>query len=93
MSDIFEKVSDAFTTTANVISDKAREVSELSALRGRVRGQKKIVEEEYMEIGRQYYEAHKEEEGNYYASSMAKITDALKEIERLEEDIKNIKEK
>lgn len=93
MSDIFDKVSDAITNTANSISDKAREVSEVTALRGKVRSQNKVVENAYIEIGRQYYEAHKEETGDYYADLMKKITDALEEIKKLEEDIENIKQK
>lgn len=91
MSDVFEKVSDVVTSTANAISDKAREISEVSALRGKIRSRKNLIETEYMEIGRQYYQAHKEEEGNYYADSMTKITKALEEIEKLEDDIQNIK--
>ena len=93
MSDIFDKVSDAITSTANNISDKAREVSEVTALRGKIRSQNKVIENAYIEIGKQYYEAHKEAEGDDYAELIGQITAAHDKIELLEQDIENIRKK
>ncbi len=93
MSEFWDKVSDTLNGAATTVTDKAKEVSEVTALKGQVRSQKKKLENAYLEIGGKYYEAHKDDENDIYAEQLRVITDAKKEIEKLEEDIATIKAK
>ncbi len=91
MSGFFDKVSDVINNTANEISDKAKEISEVSSLNGQIRSQEKVIENTYLEIGRKYYEAHKEALEDEFLEQIKKITEAKELAERLKQDVANIK--
>lgn len=91
MAGFFDKVSDVINNTANEISDKAKEISEVSSLNGQIRSQEKVIEATYLEIGKNYYEAHKEAAEDTYSEQIKKITDAKEVVERLKQDVANIK--
>lgn len=93
MANFFDKVSDVINNTANDISDKAKEYSEVSSLKGQIRSQEKIVEATYREIGKSYFDAHKDETDNPFYGQMSKIIDAQNKIASLNDDINNIKNK
>lgn len=93
MAGFFDKVGAAISSTANDLSDKAKEVSEVTALKGQIRSQDKIVENMYLEIGRNYYESHKDNMEDEYAAQMQNITTAKQTAERLRDDIDIIKAK
>ncbi len=91
MEDFFGKITETITNAASGISDKAKEVSEITALKGKIRGQEKVIDNVYLELGKRYYEANKNyiEDPNF--DEMRKITEALDKIEDLKEDIENIR--
>ncbi|MDE6566384.1 MAG: hypothetical protein K2K70_01460 [Lachnospiraceae bacterium] len=93
MAGFFNKVGVAINNAANDLSDKAKEVSEVTALKGQLRSQEKIVENMYLEIGREYYEAHKMETEDPFAAQMQNITTAKQTADRLRDDIDIIKDK
>lgn len=93
MASFFNKVGVAINNAANDLSDKAKEVSEVTALKGQLRSQEKIVENMYLEIGRGYYEAHKMETEDPFAAQMQNITTAKQTADQLRDDIDIIKEK
>ena len=86
MAGLFDKVSDVINNTAYEISDKAKEITEVSAMNGQIRSQEKSIERMYLEIGQSYYENHKDAESVDYIG--LKVT-----VEKQKEDIKTIKNK
>lgn len=93
MAGFFDKVGAAISSTANDLSDKAKEMSEITALKGQIRSQEKLIENMYLEIGRNYYESHKDNMEDEYAAQMQNITTAKQAVERLQDDIDIIKAK
>ena len=93
MAGFFDKMGAAISSTANDLSDKAKEMSEVTALKGQIRSQDKIVENMYLEIGRNYYDSHKDNMEDEYAAQMQNITTAKQTAERLRDDIDIIKAK
>lgn len=91
MAGFLDKVSDVINNTAAEISDKAKEISEVSSLNGQIRSQEKTIERTYLEIGQSYYEAHKDAESDEYLGLIQKITAAKETVEKLKEDVRNIK--
>lgn len=93
MAGFFDKLSDTINNTANNISDKAKEFSEVSSLNGQIRSQEKQIENAYIEIGKSYYEAHKDAAEDIYLEQMKKITEAKEVADRLRTDVETIKSK
>lgn len=93
MAGFFDKVSDVINNTANEISDKAKEISEVSSLNVQIRSQEKIIESTYLEIGKTYYESHKNATEDDLYELISKITAAKETADRLKEEVANIKGK
>lgn len=93
MAGFFDKVGAAINNAANDITDKAKEVSEVTALKGQLRSQEKVMENMYLEIGKGYYEAHKSDAEDPFAAQIQNITTAKQTVERIQDDIDIIKEK
>lgn len=93
MAGFLDKVTDVINNTASDISDKAKEFSEVSSLNGQIRSQEKIIENAYIEIGKAYYEAHKDDASDIYGKQISTIRAAKIEAERLRADVANIKSK
>lgn len=93
MAGFFDKLSDTINNTANGISDKAKEFSEVSSLNGQIRSQEKLIENAYHEIGKKYYEAHKDAEEDTFLEQIKQITQAKETAEKLRADVANIKGK
>ncbi len=91
MASFFDRVSDVLNNTANDISDKAKEISEVSSLKGQVRSQEKFIEKTYSEIGKAYYESHNGDVGDEFYESMQQIAAAQAQVEKLKKDIEIIK--
>lgn len=93
MAGFFDKLSDAINNTANDISDKAKEFSEVSSLNGQIRSQEKIIENTYREIGKKYFEEHKNSTQDAYYEQIQTIKKAMETSEKLRADVANIKSK
>lgn len=93
MAGFFDKVSDVINNTANDISDKAKEFSEVSSLNGQIRSQEKVIENAYRDIGKSYYEAHMNVSDDVYLEQIQKINEAKQLMEKLRNDVANIKNK
>ena len=93
MAGFFDKLSDVINNTADGITDKAKEISEISSLNGQIRSQEKMIERTYLDMGKKYYEAHKNDSSDPFLEDMDRITEAKNQIERLKNDIDNIKNK
>lgn len=91
MAQFLDKVADAIDTAAKGIGDKAKEVSEVTALKGKYRSQQTICHNAYLAIGKAYYEAHKNDTEDAFLEEIKKIREATDEMERIQQDIDIIK--
>lgn len=71
---------------------KTGEVAEIASLQTRVMGKKKKINDELLELGKKYYEAHKDESVEF-TERIASVNTLYTEIEALENEIKTLKEK
>ena len=82
MAGFLDKLSDVINNTADEITDKAKEISEVSSLNSQIRNQEKTIERCYNEIGKLYYEAHKDDTSDAFLEQIERITKAKQEVER-----------
>lgn len=93
MAGFFDKLSDALNDAANDISDKAKEYSEVSSIKGQIRSQEKVIQSTFLEIAKSYYDENKDNTEDKYYDSMKKISEAQEIVDKLNQDIANIKTK
>ncbi len=93
MAGFFDKLSDVINNTADEITDKAKEISEVSSLNSQIRNHERTIDRCYIEIGKKYYEAHKNDTSDAFLEEIERINKASEEVERLKRDVDNIKNK
>ena len=93
MAGFLDKLSGALNDAVNDVSDKAKEYSEVSSLKGQIRSQEKTINATLLEIAKAYYEEHKDNTEDKYYEQMKKITEAQAIVDKLNQDIANIKMK
>lgn len=71
---------------------KTGEVAEIASLQTKVMGKKKKVNDEILELGKKFYEAHKDE-STEFTEEIAAINTLYTEISALEDEMKALKEK
>lgn len=87
----FNKMGEALSNKSKDVVKKAKEMAEIVSLNGQINSQEEIINKTYIEIGKSYYELHKEEADNIYAPQFEIISNAFSKIEELKVDISNIK--
>lgn len=74
------------------VADKAKEMADITKLRGQIASEKGKIKEAYSILGQLYYEAHKDDpETEDFAAQVAVITTSTKAIATFEEEIERIK--
>ena len=86
----FDKLEKTVTETGQGIGRKAKELAEVTRLKNMLHTCEEVVNQNYREIGKAYFEAHKDEDENEYAQQIKAIKDAQKGIEALKEQIENV---
>ncbi len=86
----FDKLEQTVTETGQGISRKAKELAEVTRLKNLLHTCEQVIDQNYREIGKAYFEAHKEEAENEYADQMKAIKEAQQGAEALKEQIKNV---
>ena len=86
----FDKLEKTMLDTGQSISRKAKELAEVTRLKNMLHTCEEVTEQNYREIGRAYYEAHREEEDNIYAEQLKAISDAKRGAEALRKQIKEV---
>ena len=90
--DFFNKVGETVTEKSKIVADKAKQVAEIASLKGQISSNEDVIKKNYAEIGRIYYEAHKDFPDVEFAQQCNVISDAEVHTIKLEENqIKNIK--
>lgn len=88
--DFFSKLGDTISATGRDVSKKARDLTGIAKLNMDVRAKEEYILRQYAEIGKQYFEQHKEDAEPDFAE-IKLIKEALEEIEGLKSEIADLK--
>ncbi len=89
--DIFEKLGATIKEKGKVAADKAKEVAGITQLKLQVNTQEDLIKKNYQEIGKRYYDLYRDMPEDPFVKECDEIKAALKEIDRLEEQIALLK--
>ena len=84
----FEQLGKTINEASDNLKRKTQNFSEVNSLEKQVNANQSVVQNMYVEIGRAYYEAHKDDAQNAYADQCRMITDALNQIAQLQDQIR-----
>lgn len=84
--DILGKIGETITETSKDVSQKVTDLTEITKLRMDIRNKEDFVRRQYAEIGKQYYEMHKDDAEPLF-EEVALITETLLKIEELRSGI------
>ena len=89
---VWSDLTAKFETGSKVVADKARELSQVANLRAQILGCDNVMYKNYRELGKAYYEAHKNDIDSEYEEIMNILSDAelkkadlLKQLEELKQ--------
>lgn len=82
-----DNLTESLTNAGKDVSQKAKDVSELAKLKLDIKSKEDYVEKQYAELGRAYFEKHKDEEGIEEAEQFFLVKEALEEISRMKEEV------
>ncbi len=85
------KLSETISQKGKEVSDKAKELAEVTNLKSQIRTCEDVIKKNYAEIGKLYYEQRGQEPDDIYEECCRAITNAKTAVEELEEKINNIK--
>lgn len=88
--DFFDKLGETISSKSRDVAKKAKEITEVVSLNAKISTQEDIIKKAYYDIGKKYYETHKDEV-NEFSSEFEIINHALKEIEIYKKEIQTIK--
>ena len=89
--DFLNKLSDTITEAGAAASEKAKEVSEVTKLKLKIRKSEAVAQEAYAKIGQSVYKSIKaEKELEDFAEEMKKIDDAKADIKLCNENLRSI---
>ena len=91
MSEFFDRLSEALTSTGKNVGDKAKAKSDEVKLLYKVGTEKKALDIIYTEIGKAYYEESKDAPSESLAALISEATIKIEEIKSLEDQIRAIK--
>lgn len=89
--ELFDKLSDTIVSVSKDATQKAKNISDIARLRMEIRSKKEYIRKLYTEIGRFYYEAHKDDAEREFDDQMALIKDSLEVLEELHKQLGQIK--
>lgn len=84
--DFFSKLGDTISATGRDVSQKAKDLTGIAKLNMDVRSKEEYVLKQYSEIGKRYFEMHKDDAQAEF-EEVALIKAALEEIEGLKNEI------
>lgn len=89
---MFEDLGKKLAKFGQSAMKKTGEVAEIASLQTKIMGKKKKVNDEILELGKKFYEAHKDE-STEFTEDIAAINTLYTEIAALEDEMKALKEK
>lgn len=88
--DFFDKLGESLVTAGKDVSQKAKDVSEIAKLKLDIKSKEEYIEKQFIELGRTYFEKHKEEEGIEEAEQFFLIKEAEEAIENMRAEVLRI---
>lgn len=97
--ELFDKLSETIVSAGKDVGQKAKDVSEIAKLKMDIKSKEDFVEKQYAELGKAYYEKHKDDETEETSENGEKtpeqehfflISEALGEIERMRAEVLKI---
>lgn len=88
--EFFDKLGETLMTAGRDVSQKAKELSGAAKLNLDIKAKEDFVQKQYAEIGKQYYEAHKDDASTEF-EQFASIREALESIEQMKKDLLELK--
>lgn len=88
--DFFSKLGETISATGKDVSKKAKDLTGLAKLNFDIRAKEDYVLKQYEEVGRQYYQLHKDDNEPVF-EEISLIKSALDEIEFLRAEIAELK--
>lgn len=89
--ELFDKLGDTIVSVSKDATQKAKDISELARIRMELRNKQDYLNKLFLEIGKLYYDAHKEDEEKEFKEQMLLVKDAQEVIEELKQQLGQIK--
>lgn len=89
--ELFDKLGDTIVSVSKDATQKAKDISELARIRMELRAKQDYLNKLFLEIGKIYYDAHKDDEEKEFKEQMLLVKDALEVIEELKQQLGQIK--
>lgn len=85
------KIGETISTKGKEVGDKAKDLAEIASLKSQINTCEDVIKKNYMEIGRLYYELHKDAWEETYDEECRAIANAQNGIAELEAKVREIK--
>ncbi len=89
--ELFDKLGDTIISVSKDATQRAKDLSELARLRMEIRAKQDYLNKLYLEIGKIYYDAHKDDEEKEFKEQMLLIKDAREVLDELKQQLGQIK--
>lgn len=89
--EFFNKIGEKLTAAGADVTQKAKDTSAIISLKNKIREEENKEKFIYQEIGRKYFEAHKDDENDPYIADIQAVFAAKAGIETLRDQLKEIK--
>lgn len=89
--ELFDKLGDTIVSVSKDATQKAKDISELARLRMEIRAKQEYLNKLFLEIGKIYYDAHKDDEEKEFKEQMLLVKDAQDVLEELRQQLGQIK--
>lgn len=87
----WENIGETITTKGKEVADKAKNLTDIASLKGQIATCESTIQKNYKDIGREYFESHKNDEESEYEAQFFAIKNAMTAIEELKKKINEIK--
>lgn len=88
---IINKIGETITTKGKAVTLKAKDLAEIASLKSQISTCENVMKKNYMEIGKRYYELHKDAWEEIYDEECRAIANAQNGIDELDAKIQEIK--
>lgn len=89
--ELFDKLGDTIISVSKDATQRAKDISELARIRMEIRSKQDYLNKLYLEIGKIYYDAHKDDEEKEFQEQMLCVKDALEVLDELKQQLGQIK--
>ena len=89
--DFFGRMGEKLVTAGKDVTQKAKDLSGTAKLNFDIKAKEDFIEKQYAQIGKLYYEDHKEEVDGAYGQQMQAIAEAFAAIDHMKEEVLKIK--